>query len=362
MSTVSSAASSNAAYYAAQQKLFSKLDSDQNGTLSQDEFVAGRPKDVSEEQASTLYSRIDTAKSNALTEDQLADGMDASSSPAYQISPEVMAILVQLTQQGGMMSSGDDTGGQGGQSPADIYAAIDADGSGSVTQAEFVSARPGDMSEDDAKALYASIDTQNTGSISEEQFADSMKNGGAGGPPPGGPGGAQSSQIYDAMDTNQDGVVSEAEFLAGKPDNVSVEDAQAFYDSIDTEGTGSITEEQFAAIMQGSGPSGGAQSSQEIYDALDTNRDGVVSQDEFLAAKPDDVSTEDATALYKSLDTENTGSISERQLSDFLQASQPQRPMVPPIGMAGSSTDISSLLALLDSAASNTEEAASVLA
>ena len=109
-------------------------------------------------------------------------------------------------------------------------------------------------------------------------------------------------------------------------------------------------------------PSGGAASSEEVYDALDTNKDGVVSQEEFLAAKPDDVSTEDATALFKSLDTENTGSITQDQLSEFLQASQQQRPMGPPVAMTDSSTDISSLLSLLDTSSYETEDAASVLA
>jgi Ca2+-binding EF-hand superfamily protein len=275
-----------------------------------------------------------------------------------------MAVLMQLSQQGGMMSSGGGAGGQGGQFAANVYASMDTDSDGSVTQAEFISARPDDVSEDDAKALYASIDTEGTGSITEEQFADSMKSAQGGGAPSGG--GQSAEEVYDALDTNQDGVVSQDEFLVGKPDDMSTEDATALFDALDTEDSGSITEEQFAASMQGPRgpggppPSGGGQSSEETYDALDTNEDGVVSQDEFLAAKPDDVSTEDATALFKSIDTENTGSISEEQFSDFMEASRPS--MNASIGMSGGTTDISSLLALLDTTASETEDTASVLA
>ena len=60
MTTISSA-SSSASYYASQRSLFGKLDTDQNGKLSSDEFVAGRPKGVSESQASELYKKIDTS-------------------------------------------------------------------------------------------------------------------------------------------------------------------------------------------------------------------------------------------------------------------------------------------------------------
>lgn len=353
MSSVSSATNSNAAYYAAQQKLFSKLDSDENGKLSKDEFVTGRPKEVSEEQASTLYAKIDSSNSGALTEDQLSQGMEdnrSSTSPESQVSPEVMAVLMQLQQQGGMMSSNGSTGGQ--QSAADIYATIDADGDGAVTLADFVSARPDEMSEKDAQALFTSIDTENTGSISEEQFTESLESQGPGGAPPAG-GGASAEEVYDALDTNQDGTVSQAEFLAGKPKGMSDEEAQTLYDSIDTEGTGSITEEQLANAMPagpgGPPPAGGPASSEQTYDVLDTDQNGTVSQAEFLAAKPDDVSTEDATALFASLDTESSGAITLEQFSAFMDSSRPA------MGISEAATDISSLLDLLDT--SSTEEA-----
>jgi Ca2+-binding EF-hand superfamily protein len=284
MSSVSSASSSNTAYYASQRNLFSKLDADENGKLSKDEFVAGRPKDVSEEQASQLYSKIDSSSTGAVTEDEFAEGME-DSRPGLgieaQLSGDAMAVLMQLSQQGGMMSSG---GGMGAPpSASDIYAEIDADGDGSVTKAEFISGRPDEMTEEDAEALYATIDTESTGSITEEQFADSLPS--AGGPPPG-----------------------------GMP------------------------------------PGGGAESTEEIYDALDTNKDGTVSQEEFLAARPDDVTEEQATALFDSIDTENTGSITEEQFSEFIEASA-SRPMGSPPGGPAGLTDADSILALLDTSA-----------
>jgi len=97
-------------------------------------------------------------------------------------------------------------------------------------------------------------------------------------------------------------------------------------------------------------PAGGPASSEETYDALDTDQNGTVSQAEFLAAKPDDVSTEDATALFASLDTESSGSITLEQFSAFMDSSRPA------MGMSEATTDISSLLDLLDTAASTVED------
>ena len=216
MTTISSASAANAAYYANQKSLFGKLDSDQNGTLSSNEFVAGRPKGTSEAQATALYAKIDVDGTNALTEDQLRDGMESERpyrKPEETLSSEAMSALMLMSQQNGSF------GAFGGNSAADLYAEMDTDGDGSVTAAEFVAARPDDVSEEDATALFKSIDTEDAGSITEEQFAAGMRP--AGGPPPGGMGGASGAEedesesgAFDALDTNKDGVVSADELLA----------------------------------------------------------------------------------------------------------------------------------------------------
>jgi len=266
MSSVSSATSSNVAY-STQKSLFSKLDTDQDGSLTKDEFVAGRPKDVTASQASKLYSSMDTDSTGSVTEDQFNDGMDQnrpSTGIASLLSSDAMAILMLMSQQGGQSFSATSTDGTdsstsatgGVPSISELYSDMDSDGDGSVSQAEFVAARPDDMSEDDANSLFASIDTEGKGAITEDQFAASMQP--PAGPPPGGMGGAggaggapSSDEVYDALDTNQDGVVSETEFLAGRPDDVTDSQAQDTYDSIDTDGTGSITRDQLADFMSG---------------------------------------------------------------------------------------------------------------
>jgi Ca2+-binding EF-hand superfamily protein len=267
MSSVSSASSSNVAYYASQRNsLFNKLDSNQDGSLSEDEFVAGRPKDVSESQAAKYYSKLDTSGTASLTEDEFDQGTDQNQQSFGGIqsllSGNAMAVLMLMSPQGGMQFSSDtgDSSGYGQQpSAADMYSSMDTDGDGSVSKVEFLAARPDDMSEDDATKVYDKIDTTGTGSITEEQFADSMKNMAAqrqGGmplaPPPqdSSSGSSQSpDEVFDSLDTNKDGSVSEAEFLAGRPDDVTDDQASNLFDSIDTEGTGSITNDQFDSYV-----------------------------------------------------------------------------------------------------------------
>ena len=70
-SLLSSLGSSSQSLAAMQKAMFSKTDTNGDGTVSKDEFVSSRPQDVSASDASALYDKIDTTGSNALTQDQL---------------------------------------------------------------------------------------------------------------------------------------------------------------------------------------------------------------------------------------------------------------------------------------------------
>jgi Ca2+-binding EF-hand superfamily protein len=258
MSSISSASNANAQYYTSQKSLFSKLDADESGTLSQDEFVSGRPKNVSESQATKLYSSIDTSGSGAVTEDQFDQTMGSGHKPKgieALVTADAMAVLMLMSQQGGQTFASDVDGTDGAPSAADIYAGMDTDGDGSVTQAEFLAARPDDMSEDDAKTLYDSIDTQATGSITEAQFSDAMqKQAPAAGGGAGSSGDSSSDDVYDVLDTNKDGVVSEDEYLAAHPEDVANEQAAGLFQGEGAEG--SAAEQQFSDFMDGTGEEG----------------------------------------------------------------------------------------------------------
>lgn len=56
-------------------EMFSKLDTDSDGSVSESEFAAARPSDVTEEMAENLYSSFDTDNSGSLTESEYETAM-----------------------------------------------------------------------------------------------------------------------------------------------------------------------------------------------------------------------------------------------------------------------------------------------
>lgn len=116
---------------------------------------------------------------------------------------------------------------------------IDINADSLVSEAEFVSARPKGVSEDQAKSLFGKLDTAQSGALSQQQLEDGLKaqrpggnlstatlsavleevqkqdKGNAKGPPPaGGKDETSSEEENDPADTNRDGTVSPQEKLA----------------------------------------------------------------------------------------------------------------------------------------------------
>ena len=140
-------------------------------------------------------------------------------------------------------------------STSEMYDKMDADGDGAVSQEEFVSARPDDVTEEMAVNLYNSFDSDTSGSLSESEFETAMKQAPPPPPPPGGGGGmgssTEESQTFSELDTNQDGVVSAEELAAARPEDVTEEMAANLFKSLDTDGSGGLTETEYAAKMGG---------------------------------------------------------------------------------------------------------------
>lgn len=141
-------------------------------------------------------------------------------------------------------------------STSEMYDKMDADGDGSVTQEEFVAARPDDVTEEMAANLYNSFDTDTSGSLTESEFETAMNQAPPPPPPPPGGGGGMGSsteeaQTFSELDTNQDGVVSAEELAAARPDDVTEEMAANLFKSLDTDGSGGLTETEYAAKMGG---------------------------------------------------------------------------------------------------------------
>lgn len=74
--TVSSDADSSSTDNSSVESVFHKLDTNGDGKVSADEFVAGRPKDMSATDAQTLFKTIDTENTGMLNEGQFSQGVD----------------------------------------------------------------------------------------------------------------------------------------------------------------------------------------------------------------------------------------------------------------------------------------------
>ncbi len=137
-------------------------------------------------------------------------------------------------------------------SASEMFSKMDTDGDGSLSETEFTSARPSDVSEEMAANLYSTIDSDSSSSLTESEFAamDNMPP-----PPPSSTssdsGSSTDSQSFSELDTNQDGVVSADELAAARPEDVSEEMAANLFNSLDQDGSGGLTESEYATAMGG---------------------------------------------------------------------------------------------------------------
>ena len=222
-------------------KIFNRIDANSDGQVSQDEFVAGRPQKVGENQAIELFGKIDTNGTGSLTEAQISQG-SAENRPngdpanqGIQLSSETLATLLKLLQ--GILSYSAAENNASNRA-SDLFAKIDTNGDGQISKEEFLAAKPDRFTDDQALTLFNGIDTQGTGSITLTQFVDNLNAGahshaasaGAGASHASGSGANDSDQqVFDVLDTNKDGVVDAQEWLAAfGPDTAGNGQANAF--------------------------------------------------------------------------------------------------------------------------------------
>ena len=166
------------------QAMFRSIDSNGDGKLNKAEFVAGKPKGVSDAQASTMFDKLDTSGSGSITQAQLEDGMKKNSpvggGAPGKISDDMLAAILQLGQQTETSSTGGLT--QGAKNDDDIFAKIDTDANGKVSKKEFLATRPEGISEDMASAMFDKLDKNGKGELTQDEMESAMK--GVGGEPP----------------------------------------------------------------------------------------------------------------------------------------------------------------------------------
>jgi len=149
--------------------LLKRIDSNGDGSISQAEFVAGRPKGATEAQATSLFSKLDSSGKGAV-------GIDALS---QQMSDLMHAALTQI--QGGQAGQGGEGGegghhgvhgapGSGGGRAAQLFSKLDSNGDGTVTQAEFMAVKPASMTDAQATDLWSQLGGISTNGLTKDQL------------------------------------------------------------------------------------------------------------------------------------------------------------------------------------------------
>lgn len=267
ISSVSSAWSSASVQRASRpgpspERLLSKIDADSSGGVDSTELqglldkVAKKTGTTSDTSAADLLTQYDANGDGNLNADELGKTME-SIMPARS--------TMDFAQSRNSTESTDSTSAATGQAGDDLFGKVDSDGDGAVSKTELQAlleamsggtASQTGVSSDDA---FAALDTDGDGSLTQAEFdagrpsggeaqAGGMPPGGAGGPSgaggPGGPGGAggtSETTTYDPLDTNEDGVVSLTERLAGATSTTEQDAVTALFSAIDTDGDKTIS-------------------------------------------------------------------------------------------------------------------------
>ena len=234
MSTISGVSSSGDAWAnmkaqrsQMQAKMFTKVDTDSSGGIDKTELqsliddVAKKTGVANSSSSDELFSKIDANSDGSLSQDELGKGMK-------EILPPPSTMDFAQSRSNNSTSSSDTTAN------SDLFAKLDADGDGSLSETEFDAGRP----QHDA-TTQASHPTQGAGGPPPP----------AGPPPAGGTGGSSNaSTTYDPLDTNQDGTVSLQERMAAS--STSTDPLQALFKAIDTDGDSKISSSESESFIQ----------------------------------------------------------------------------------------------------------------
>jgi Ca2+-binding EF-hand superfamily protein len=253
------AASNMQAFQQARGQLFSKADSDGSGALSLDEFSAigqnlpGGKNDSSKIQS--MFSKLDTDGSGDLSQAE----MEAGKPP---MPPDMVQSLLSLQEseqqtdpfgQADADSSGGlsleeftQLGASAGQESessdrvSSMFSQLDSNGDGQVTQEELQAAGPPSAPPPmGGSNPFSQADSDSSGDLSLEEFAQLGKSTGHGDDSS-----ERVSSLFNQLDTDGNGVITQAELEAGKPQNAA---ATGSTTSTDQEGSSTISQ---YAMMQ----------------------------------------------------------------------------------------------------------------
>lgn len=278
-------------------KMFAKVDTDGSGGVDKTELqglldkVAQKTGVANSSSSDQLFSKMDSNGDGSLSKDELGKGMKDIMPP-----PSTVDFAQSRSDSTDSSTSGKD----------DLFAKVDTNGDGSVSQAEM-------------KSLMDIMDKMASGSGSDSTSSASATSDTSSS----GTSSTSSSDMFSKLDTNGDRSLSKAEFEAGRPQGGN-----------GPQGAGGMPPPPGGA--GGAGGASNSSASSSTYDPLDTNQDGVVSAKERIAGS---LSTDAVQSLFKSIDTDSDSKISSSESDAFIKQLTSQ---VASLGQSAQNTDTSS--------------------
>lgn len=128
-----------------------------------------------------------------------------------------------------------------------MFQKLDSSGDGKLDSSEISKALSGgSQSSDSASSLISALDTDEDGLLSQleldagmSKLHQEMKSAQSG----------NEEDLFSRIDTDGDGSVSKEEFVSNRPEDVSEEQATELWGQLDSSGAGSLTASQFASAM-----------------------------------------------------------------------------------------------------------------
>lgn len=301
-------------------RLFEKVDTNTDGQLTAAELEAAATQNgMTAQQADGLYAALggNTDGSGSLSTSQVDAGLQSLFESRTQ--NQIYALHASETPAYSSRLS-------------DLFSEADADGDGAVTQKELenVFTSRGGTSQQ-ADALFAALDPQGTGTLTEDQFDSGMReliarahhaaapsNAGTPNGPPGGPPSTQDlSDLFSSLTGGSDTLTKGALEQAFVAEGGTADQADTLFDQLDTDGTGSVSQAEFVSGLQqltaGGNRPPAPPSLSDVFTALAGGADTLSRSALEQAVVGAGGSSTDADALFDRLDTDGSGDVSRSE-------------------------------------------------
>lgn len=174
-----------------------------------------------------------------------------------------------------------------------------------------------------AEATFKALDTDSSGGISTTEF----------------------QSFLDSMPTDTRSALLAAQENSSSSSSSST--TSSLFSSIDGDGDGSVTQTELDDFMKANAPAGGpppppppdeasenseGDPSSDLFAALDADQSGGVSETELsdFLSKASSSSSTDSSSLFGSIDSDSDGSITQAELQAYMQSQRPEGPPPPP--------------------------------